>query len=143
MGQTITTESMAHLGSASSDKDDGNKELARKQSEQFHIDEAQLDDFLAKTLLSVSELRRKRICRVMLGDGLTVTRLVRTAQRPQGLQVLIQSLDLDTTDLRRGERLDITNAAADLAQNQGLTDEPMPERKVVPAHNSTTVRSLM
>ena len=54
-------------------------------------------------------------------------------------------LDLETTDLKRGERLDIANAAADLAENQGVDDglEPMPERKVVAPPSTTTVRSLV
>lgn len=122
MGCAKVSEAMAHghLGTLEPKVDvaaDESVELVcRKAEEKTRQDDVvQLDEFLATALPLVREDRRKRICQSMLGDDLTLNCLVRTVRRPQGLPILVQSLDLDMAELKRGERLAIANAAYDIA----------------------------
>merc|ERR1712232_1090277 len=79
---------------------------------QVQLNAKDLRHFISSAVPAWEDEKIGFVVDAMLREGLTVDRLVSMASMPSGPMVLFQSLDLDTVEIKRGERFDLIAAAA-------------------------------
>merc|ERR1711920_902058 len=106
MGGEVLVADAGHL---ELDSADNCKEERREEQQQAD----QLRDFLKSAVRCKWDGDRlDLVVEAMLNEALTVDRLVSTAALKSGATVLFAALDLETVELKRGERLDLIAAAS-------------------------------
>eukprot|EP00747_Dinoflagellata_sp_TGD_P195259 gnl/TRDRNA2_/TRDRNA2_63644_c0_seq1.p1 gnl/TRDRNA2_/TRDRNA2_63644_c0~~gnl/TRDRNA2_/TRDRNA2_63644_c0_seq1.p1 ORF type:complete len:254 (-),score=19.62 gnl/TRDRNA2_/TRDRNA2_63644_c0_seq1:150-911(-) len=131
LGTAVVSEAEAHLGETARFREQQSGPDERLSSQELRASRQQdydkLEDLLGSALPTLGDSRRQIICESLLAEDLTVDLLVSVACRTNGPQALIQLLDLDATDLNRGEITRIALAAMDMKApdvTQPVVEEP-------------------